>query len=53
MAFVLVSVSITFLILLFGEIIPKVFATKFALKFGLSVAPLVRGVIILLFPFVR
>lgn len=51
--FLLVSVSITFLILFFGEIIPKVFATKYALKFGLVVAPIVQWVIYLLFPFVR
>lgn len=52
MAFIIVSVSITVLILIFGEIIPKVFATKYALKFGITVAPVIQWVIYLLFPFV-
>ena len=47
------SVTITFLILFFGEIIPKVFATKYALKFALTVAPVIQGIIYLLYPFVR
>jgi len=42
MGFILISVSITFLILFFGEIVPKVFATKYALKFALFVAPIVQ-----------
>lgn len=50
--FMIVSVTITFLILFFWEIIPKVFATKYALKFALAVAPIVQGVIYLLYPFV-
>ncbi|USN57621.1 MAG: DUF21 domain-containing protein [Candidatus Peribacteria bacterium] len=36
------SASITFLILFFGEIIPKVFATRFAMQFALRMAPLMR-----------
>jgi len=50
--FLIVSVSITFLILFFGEIIPKVFATKYALKFALMVTPVIQFVIYLLYPFV-
>ena len=37
----------------FGEIIPKVFATKYALKFAMRVAPIVQFVIYILYPFVR
>ena len=51
--FLLVSVAITFLILFFGEIIPKVFAAEHALKFGMMVAPIIQWVIFLLFPLVR
>jgi CBS domain containing-hemolysin-like protein len=51
-AFVMISVTITFLILFFGEIIPKVFATRYALRFALVMAPIIQGVIYLLFPFV-
>ncbi len=39
---VLISSIVTVLILLFGEIIPKVFATNFSLKFALVVAPIVK-----------
>lgn len=52
MAFVIVSVSITFLILFFGEIIPKVFATKYALRFAIVVAPGIQLITWLLYPFV-
>jgi CBS domain containing-hemolysin-like protein len=38
----MISVSITFLILFFGEIMPKILATKYALAFALSVAPVVQ-----------
>jgi len=51
--FLLISVSITFLILFFGEIIPKVFAAEFALKFGMLVAPFIQLITRLLFPLVR
>ena len=53
MWFVIVSVSITFLILFFGEIIPKVFAAEYALKFGMFVSPIIQWVIWLLYPLVR
>lgn len=39
---VLISSTVTILILLFGEIIPKVFATNFSLQFALAVWPLVK-----------
>lgn len=51
-SFLVVSVSITFLILFFGEIIPKVFATSNALRYGLWVAPIIQWVIWVLYPFV-
>ena len=51
-SFLIVSVSITFLILFFGEIIPKVFATSNALRFWLAVAPIIQWVMFLLYPFV-
>jgi len=41
------------LILFFGEIIPKVFAAEFALKFGMLVAPFIQLITRLLFPLVR
>jgi CBS domain containing-hemolysin-like protein len=50
--FLIISASITFLILFFGEIIPKVFATKFALKMALRMAPLMWGLSYLLWPVV-
>ncbi len=52
MGFLLVSVSITFLILFFGEIIPKVFAAEYALKFGMAVSPIIQWVIWMLYPLV-
>ncbi len=48
----IVSFSITFLILLFWEIIPKVFATKFSLNLALLVSPIIYFLQYLLFPFV-
>lgn len=51
--FLMVSVSITFLILFFGEIIPKVFAAEYALKFGMLVAPIIQWITWILFPLVR
>lgn len=50
--FMLVSVVITTLILFFGEIIPKVFATKFALNYALFISPVVAVVEKILFPVV-
>jgi Mg2+/Co2+ transporter CorB len=40
--FAIISASITFLILFFGEIMPKVFANRFALTFAQWTAPLIR-----------
>ncbi len=42
----------TFLILVFGEIIPKVFAHKYALKFSLWVAPVIQFLSFILWPIV-
>jgi len=42
----------TFLILIFGEIIPKVFAHKYALKFSLWVAPIIQFLSLILWPLV-
>jgi len=52
MILIIISVSITFLIVFFSEIIPKVFATKFALSLAIFVTPIIRFVTILLFPIV-
>lgn len=43
----------TFVILLFGEIIPKAYATANAQTIALGVAPIIRTVQLLLWPFVR
>ncbi|USN54505.1 MAG: DUF21 domain-containing protein [Candidatus Peribacteria bacterium] len=40
------------MILFFGEIMPKVFATRFALRYGMFISPVVQLVIWVLFPFV-
>lgn len=50
--FLVISASITFLILFFGEIIPKVFATRFAMQFALWTAPVMWGLSYLLRPVV-
>ncbi len=47
-----ISIVITFMILMFWEILPKVFATKFALKFWLIVAPIIKTLMYLLYPIV-
>jgi len=52
MILIIISLSITFLIVFFGEIIPKVFATKYALPFAIFVTPIIHAVTILLFPIV-
>lgn len=49
---IVVPVVITFLILLFWEIIPKVFATKYSLKFALFVSRFVRFLYYILSPIV-
>ncbi len=48
----LVTGVMTFLILIFGEIIPKVFAHKYALKFSLWVAPVIQFLSWILWPIV-
>ncbi len=48
----LVTGVMTFLILIFGEIIPKVFAHKYALKFSLFVAPIIQFLSWILWPVV-
>jgi len=48
----LVTGIMTFLILLFGEITPKAFAHKYALKFALFIAPILVILQFLLFPIV-
>ncbi len=50
--FVVISLSITFLILFFGEILPKVFANSAALATAKYLSPLVYGLTLLLFPIV-
>lgn len=52
MLFLLESVILTFLLLLFGEIMPKVYATHRALSFSCRVAPLMRFMTIIFKPFV-
>ncbi len=49
-SFMIISITITTLLLIFGEIIPKVFATKFALKYALVVTPLIDFCWKILFP---
>lgn len=44
--------AMTFLILFFGEIIPKSFAQRNAAKLSLRIAPIMRGIMIVLWPFV-
>lgn len=48
----IVTGVMTFLILIFGEIIPKVFAHKYALKFSLWVAPVIQFLSWILWPIV-
>jgi CBS domain containing-hemolysin-like protein len=48
----IVTGVMTFLILVFGEIIPKVFAHKYALKFSLWVAPVIQFLSWILWPIV-
>ncbi|SCX12163.1 Hemolysin, contains CBS domains [Lachnospiraceae bacterium YSD2013] len=52
---VYVSVStgvLTFLVLIFGEIVPKTWARRNADKLSLSFAPVIKGIMIVLFPIV-
>lgn len=49
--FLLEIVLVTFLILLFGEVLPKVYASRNALKFSKLMAKFINGVNIILTPF--
>jgi len=49
--FLLEIVLVTFLILLFGEVLPKVYATRNALGFSKAMATFINGVNVLLTPF--
>lgn len=49
--FIIQSVLLTFLLLLFGEIMPKIFASRDALKFSRNVAPFVSAMESVLRPF--
>lgn len=44
--------AMTFLILFFGEIVPKSFAQRYAEKWALTIAPAMRAITVLLIPFV-
>ena len=46
---IIISIVVTFFILLFWEIIPKVFASKFSLQFALFIAPIIKWLYYLLF----
>ncbi|MBS8121611.1 hemolysin family protein [Candidatus Vampirococcus lugosii] len=50
--FFAISVLITTLILFFGEIVPKVFANKYYLKYALFISPFIDFLSRILFPFV-
>ena len=52
MGFFLISFAITFLILFFGEIIPKVFANRFSLSLALWISPLMLWLEYIIFPIV-
>ena len=49
--FLIEIVLITFLILLFGEVLPKVYASRNALRFSITMAKFIHGINILLTPF--
>ncbi len=51
-AMMVVSIVITIMILMFWEILPKVFATRFALPVWLIVSPIIKFLSIVLFPVV-
>ena len=50
--FFIISMGITILILLFGEIFPKLFATRFSVAFGLFAAPVINFLITLFYPII-
>ena len=47
------TIIMTLMILIFGELIPKTIALSKADKFALKIAPLIRVIIILLFPLTK
>ncbi|MEF2175537.1 MAG: hemolysin family protein [Candidatus Absconditabacteria bacterium] len=47
---IIVSVTITFIILTFGEIIPKVLSTRYSLEYALLATPFIKFLTIILFP---
>lgn len=49
--FLLEIVLVTFLILLFGEVLPKVYASRNALRFSKAMSKFINGISILLTPF--
>lgn len=53
LVFVSQTIILTFLLLLFGEILPKVYASHKALKFSRSVAPIMQGMHKFFRPFVN
>lgn len=52
MGFLVISIAITFLILFFGEILPKVFANNAALTTAKYLSPLIYSLSMILFPIV-
>ncbi len=48
--FIFQSVALTFLILLFGEILPKLYANNYTVKWAIMAAPGIRAAIKLFFP---
>ncbi len=50
--FFIISMGITILILLFGEIFPKLFATRFSVVFWLFSAPIINFLIALFYPII-
>ena len=50
LGFVFQVIIVTFILLLFGEILPKVYAASFALKFALFIAPLIYTINYFLWP---
>lgn len=52
LGFVFQTIIITFVLLLFGEIMPKVYATQFPLKVASNAAPVISALSVLFQPFV-
>lgn len=51
-AIFIMTISIAGFIIIFWEILPKIFASKYAIRFALFVAPLVNFIIYFLFPII-